>query len=791
MPLTFEEADKLYNSSLCLLASRDTRCRLAALRQQALNSDAPDSCPKPTDSVVRNVWISWKTLRGLPQSEAVIRFTFAVERVCVSLLEDAGRLQNQPAEGNLWDSWDTRRKSRGMNASAALWGGLPGMIPRKSFKQSVLALAIVVLVSCSDQSCRFVLDVATPPYVKPAYYGWLAGPLFTLVNSVSGVLITSFGDKNGSANRVFRVAVGLTMWSLATFATGLSRTIFSVVILRIISAIAMASCNPYCTSIIADLFVEERRGLALGVYALGVYLGYGLALGPYSVITYTFGWRFAYCLAGIFGIIILLALILLVDEPIRGACDTFFHNSYDPKSGTFCQYCIGGEEGFHAVKGLLKPGTAVVFTTDAVVVPRNSDTNTKSSTATQTKEEKKKLTILDRFLSGNNLASMTGVIRVESEENSLSDGGFSPIEAKASMLQSKSASGKGTVSSNIHSGSHTHFTAGSNTTRKNEFQNSFFNSQVYGGSAEDLRVLLLKEFDGSAKSKQKLVDKGKVPLGTKGTLLKIHPHGDADVKLKGLSRIVRTQLRLLKRPLPTSEVASSPSIGEAMYSYFTSPGLMILGLTGGVLNAVGLVLANYIHTRNGGYFGVNGVRKCSEFEILFEFSWMPLVGGCIGSFVGGALADVASTEAGRLRVLAMALMISLPLAFSTLLLPVPWAFLGFLFQQISGEMWPGIIMASVVDLSTPKTRSRIIALHYLLTANIGGFGVLAVSYLTTESYLSLQEAMMIFYPGMLGLGLVLVLITAQIVEYESMDCDDIAFDPSMENLPTVCLFWTI
>eukprot|EP00466_Bigelowiella_natans_P010944 jgi/Bigna1/81478/fgenesh1_pg.81_\ len=524
MPLTFEEADKLYNSSLCLLASR-----LAALRQQALNSDAPDSCPKPTDSVVRNVWISWKTLRGLPQSEAVIRFTFAVERVCVSLLEDAGRLQNQPAEGNLWDSWDTchAEKVVCLVLHADDWQTtcisetqitrnecICSLMGRSSWNDSPEKFQAECPCPCNRvignlcacmwaKSCRFVLDVATPPYVKPAYYGWLAGPLFTLVNSVSGVLITSFGDKNGSANRVFRVAVrehehkpakstnqcmpthiknktrtayherlklnpnareniaiilDLACWpddvvvSDGTFATGLSRTIFSVVILRIISAIAMVShhtrkfspryntqkilkirtVSPWKTiapivtqrakcydddSTIGDCnsklirrrkckclrlglvrvgydgWIMIRRGLALGVYALGVYLGYGLALGPYSVITYTFGWRFAYCLAGIFGIIILLALILLVDEPIRGACDTFFHNSYDPKSGTFCQYCIGGEEGFHAVKGLLKPGTAVVFTTDAVVVPRNSDTNTKSSTATQTKEEKKKLTM--------------------------------------------------------------------------------------------------------------------------------------------------------------------------------------------------------------------------------------------------------------------------------------------------------------------------------------------------------------------------------------------------------------
>mmetsp|Transcript_26272 Transcript_26272/g.36609 ORF Transcript_26272/g.36609 Transcript_26272/m.36609 type:complete len:856 (+) Transcript_26272:71-2638(+) len=781
MPLTFEEADKLFNSDLCLLASRDIQCRLAALRQQALFSDAPDVCSNPNNCLSRNIWISWNTLRGLPQSEAQIRFVFGVERVCLSLLEQGSQQQGLPAISvTPWDSWDTRRKSRGTNASAALWGGLPGMMPRKNFRQSLCALAIIILVSTSDQSCRFVLDTATPPGVTDQWYGWLAGPVFTGINSISGVLITGYADSDGKAHRVSRVAIGLAIWSCATFLTAFSVTLYGVVGMRILSAMAMATCNPFCTSIIADLFVEERRGLALGVYGLGVYLGYGLALGPYSLIASLFGWRYAYGTAGILGFLILVALISFVPEPIRGACDTFFRNSHDPRSSNWCQYCIGGEEGHHAVRGILKPGTQLIFTHNTLLEKEGAPTL--KITISPDTPVRKKRTIVSRFLSSDpndfefknedvekkkeSLGSEYASDRFRSDSAQVPSGQESKL---ASPLRPPSSSRQVSFGATVPS-QNTEQTSGKSLGPPVPHVRPKISTL---SSSENLRQLLLKDIIASPPTRPKYIIDGKVRAGTRATLIHILPKNYAKIKLPGVQGEFRTQLHLLKRPLPKSQLTKGASAFEALRMWITSPSLILMGISGGILNTVGLVLANFIHTRKGGFFGENGFRKVSETALLLGFSWMPLVGGCIGAIIGGTASDMTRGSSGRLVFLAGVLAISGPLAISVLYLPVPWAFLGFLLQQITGEMWPGILMASIVDLSPPRLRARIVSQHYLLTANIGGLGVLATSYLTSSGALDLQKALVIFYPGFLTVGFVLILICARLAYNESMDTKEV------------------
>ena len=46
-----------------------------------------------------------------------------------------------------------------------------------------------------------------------------------------------------------------------------------------------AGCTPFAASIIADYFAEEIRGSALGVYNMGIYIGYSLSYAFGNFIT--------------------------------------------------------------------------------------------------------------------------------------------------------------------------------------------------------------------------------------------------------------------------------------------------------------------------------------------------------------------------------------------------------------------------------------------------------------------------------------------------------------------------
>ena len=69
---------------------------------------------------------------------------------------------------------------------------------------------------------------------------------------------------------------------------------------------------------ISDIFPEKERATALSIYSIGIYIGIltGFALGGF--IADAFGWRMAFFVVGLPGILVALLLRLSVAEPIRG-----------------------------------------------------------------------------------------------------------------------------------------------------------------------------------------------------------------------------------------------------------------------------------------------------------------------------------------------------------------------------------------------------------------------------------------------------------------------------------------
>lgn len=48
---------------------------------------------------------------------------------------------------------------------------------------------------------------------------------------------------------------------------------------------SQAGCTPFASSLIADYFGQEVRGTALGVYNLGIYMGYSMSYAFGDFIT--------------------------------------------------------------------------------------------------------------------------------------------------------------------------------------------------------------------------------------------------------------------------------------------------------------------------------------------------------------------------------------------------------------------------------------------------------------------------------------------------------------------------
>ncbi len=145
----------------------------------------------------------------------------------------------------------------------------------------------------------------------------LLGTVFTLLYAVFGLPLGRLSDKNP---RRTILAAGVFVWSLLTAASGAARTFGQLIVARLGVGVGEATCSPASTSLIGDLFPTSARGRAMAVWMLGLPLGLGLANGAGGWIQQNWGWRNAFYVAAIPGIICAVAALLL-REPARGTAE--------------------------------------------------------------------------------------------------------------------------------------------------------------------------------------------------------------------------------------------------------------------------------------------------------------------------------------------------------------------------------------------------------------------------------------------------------------------------------------
>ena len=146
------------------------------------------------------------------------------------------------------------------------------------------------------------------------------GTAFTLLYAFVGLPLGRLADRTG---RKWILSAGVFVWSLTTVASGFARNFWQLFVLRLGVGIGEASCAPAATSLIGDLVPANRRAKALSIFMLGLPVGIALSFAVSGTIARSYGWRPAFYVAGIPGLLCAIA-VLFVREPKRGA--TEMHN---------------------------------------------------------------------------------------------------------------------------------------------------------------------------------------------------------------------------------------------------------------------------------------------------------------------------------------------------------------------------------------------------------------------------------------------------------------------------------
>lgn len=146
----------------------------------------------------------------------------------------------------------------------------------------------------------------------------LLGTAFTLLYAFVGLPLGVLADRIG---RRGILSVGVFLWSLLTAATGLAQNFAQIFLLRLGIGIGEASCAPAATSLIGDLFPATWRARALAIFMLGLPVGVALSFAVSGTVAKEYGWRAAFFVAGLPGIVCAIA-VMFIREPPRGAAET-------------------------------------------------------------------------------------------------------------------------------------------------------------------------------------------------------------------------------------------------------------------------------------------------------------------------------------------------------------------------------------------------------------------------------------------------------------------------------------
>jgi len=205
--------------------------------------------------------------------------------------------------------------------------------PWPSPTRAWVLVALLMVAYTSSFIDRQIMSLLVEPIradlgISDTEFSLLAGLAFSIFYSVMGLPLGWVADR---WSRRMLIVVGMISWSIMTALCGLATGFLGLFLARIGVGIGEAALSPAAYSLMSDYFPPERRARAISAYAMGPYLGSGLALiiggqvielaeGMGAVAVPGVGvlapWQLVFLVVGLPGVLIAL-LFLLVREPER------------------------------------------------------------------------------------------------------------------------------------------------------------------------------------------------------------------------------------------------------------------------------------------------------------------------------------------------------------------------------------------------------------------------------------------------------------------------------------------
>jgi MFS transporter, Spinster family, sphingosine-1-phosphate transporter len=186
-----------------------------------------------------------------------------------------------------------------------------------------LTLWVLLIVYVFNFLDRQIVNILAEPISKDlglndTQIGLMTGIAFAAFYTFLGLPIARYADKP-TTNRVRLISISLVVWSGMTALCGMAQNFVQLLLARIGVGVGEAGCTPAAHSLIADLAPPDKRASAISFYSLGIPIGTLLGMVIGGLVADAYGWRVAFLVAGLPGILLALFVVLLLRDPRMAA----------------------------------------------------------------------------------------------------------------------------------------------------------------------------------------------------------------------------------------------------------------------------------------------------------------------------------------------------------------------------------------------------------------------------------------------------------------------------------------
>lgn len=185
------------------------------------------------------------------------------------------------------------------------------------------ALFLVVLCYCFYNLDKALVPVLIEPIkaefgLTDTLMGLLTGLAASVPFAIACIPVGMLADRTNRRNLLVFLVGG---WSLVTGLTSQATNVAALFASRIGIGLFESGFTPVALSQLSDRFPQRLRSTAMGIFNVGAAGGLFMGMAMGGFVEDNFGWRMAFLVAGIPGVLLAVVFWLTTKEPKRGGSD--------------------------------------------------------------------------------------------------------------------------------------------------------------------------------------------------------------------------------------------------------------------------------------------------------------------------------------------------------------------------------------------------------------------------------------------------------------------------------------